>query len=199
VAGVDALGLRIAPRSAGTTLARADLWADPRSGLPVRVELTARGQREPIVTATFLDLALGAPDPGHIRFTTPDGADVEVDDVPDLAGAIDRLSPFVLPDQLAGRARRTQLASAASTYGRGFELVAALAFPARISPRTRAFLERVPTRAGPWGEASLITTPLLNGMIFERQGVAYALAGTVTQPVLEQAAADLARGGAGSR
>jgi hypothetical protein len=36
-------------------------------------------------------------------------------------------------------------------------------------------------------------------MIFERQGVTYALAGTVTQPVLEQAAADLARGGAGSR
>jgi hypothetical protein len=199
VAGVDALGLRITPRSAGTTLARADLWADPGSGLALRVELTARGQREPIVTATFLDLALGPPDPGHLRFTAPDDADVEVDDVPDLARAIDRLSPFVLPGQLAGQARRTQVASAASTYGRGFELVAALAFPARISPRTRAFLERVPTREGPWGEASLITTPLLNGMIFERQGVAYALAGTVTQPVLERAAADLARGGVGSR
>jgi len=194
VAGVQAIGLRVTPRSAGTTLARADLWADPGSGLPVRVELTARGQREPIVTSTFLDLALGAPDPDHVRFVAPDDADVDVDDVPDLARAIDRLSPFVLPDQLAGRDRRTEVASAASTYGRGFELVAALAFPARISPRTRAFLERVPSRAGPWGEASLISTPLLNGMIFERQGVAYALAGTVTQPVLEQAAADLARG-----
>jgi outer membrane lipoprotein-sorting protein len=199
VAGVDALGLRIAPRSAGTTLARADLWADPRGGLPVRVELTARGQREPIVTATFLDLALGPPDPGHLRFTAPDDADVNVDQAPDLAGAIDRFSPFALSDQLGGLGRRTQFGGAASTYGRGFELVAALAFPARFSPRTRDFLERVPTRRGPWGEASVITTPLLNGMIFERQGVAYALAGTVTQPVLDRVAADLARDGVGLR
>jgi hypothetical protein len=39
----------------------------------------------------------------------------------------------------------------------------------------------------------VIATPLLNGMIFERQGVAYALAGTVTQQVLDQVAADLAQ------
>ena len=77
--------------------------------------------------------------------------------------------------------------------------MAVLAFPARFSPQTRDFLERAPTRRGPWGDASVIATPLLNGMIFERQGVAYALAGTVTEPVLEQAAADLVRGGVGSR
>jgi hypothetical protein len=199
VAGARALGLRIAPRSAGTTLARADLWADPGSGLPVRVELTARGQREPIVTSTFLDLALGAPDPGHVRIAIPDDADVDVDQAPDLAGSIDRFSPFALADRLAGLDRRTQFGGAASTYGRGFELVAVLAFPARFSPRTRDFLEKVPTRRGPWGEASVIATPLLNGMVFERQGVAYALAGTVTQPVLDRVATDLARDGVGLR
>jgi hypothetical protein len=59
VAGVQALGLRIVPRSAGTTVARADLWADAASGLPVRVELTAKGRNEPIVTSAFLDLRLG--------------------------------------------------------------------------------------------------------------------------------------------
>jgi len=199
VAGVPALGLRIVPRSAATTLARAELWADPSTGLPVRVELTARGQGEPILTASFLDLRLGAPDPGHVRFDVPGDADVERDEAPDLARAIDRLSPFVLPDPLAGQPRRTRVAGAASTYGRGFDLVAVLAFPASFSPRTRAFLDKVPTRAGPWGEASMIATPLLNGMIFERDGVAYALAGTVTQPVLDRVAAELARDGVASR
>jgi hypothetical protein len=199
VAGVDALGLRITPRAAGTTLARAELWADPASGLPVRVELTARGQAEPIVTTSFLDLRLGAPDPDHVRFAVPADADVQRDDAPDLAGAIDRFSPFVLPDRLGGQPRRTRVASAASTYGQGFELVAAVALPARFSPRTRAFLEKVPTRTGPWGEASVITTPLFNGMIFDQGGVAYALAGTVSQPVLERVAADLARGGVAAR
>src|SRR6266545_7455532 len=41
VAGVDALGLRITPRSTSTTVGRVELWSDPSSGLPVRVELTA--------------------------------------------------------------------------------------------------------------------------------------------------------------
>jgi hypothetical protein len=36
-------------------------------------------------------------------------------------------------------------------------------------------------------------------MVFEREGVGYALAGTVTQPVLEQVAAELARDGVASR
>jgi hypothetical protein len=165
----------------------------------VRVELTARGQREPIVTSAFLDLELGPPDPATVTFTVPADADVQHNEAPDLARAIDRFSPFVLPDRLDGRARRTEVASAASTYGRGFELVAVVAFPARFSPRTRAFLERAPARAGAWGEASVIATPLLNGMIFEHQGIAYALAGTVTQPVLDQVAADLARDGVALR
>ena len=199
VAGAPVLGLRITPRSAGTTLARADLWADAATGLPVRVELTARGQDEPIVTSTFLNLQLGPPDPGHVRFDMPADADVQRDQAPDLARAIDRFSPFVLPDPLAGQPRRTRVAGAASTYGRGFDLVAVLAFPASFSPRTRAFLDKVPTRKGSWGEASVIATPLLNGMIFERDGVAYALAGTATQPVLDRVAAELAREGVASR
>jgi hypothetical protein len=199
VAGVHALGLRVVPRSAGTTVARVDLWADPASGLPVRVELTARGGTRPIVTTAFLDLRLGAPAPARVRFAVPDDADVESDQAPDLARAVDRFSPFVLPDPLAGEPRRTSVGSAASTYGRGFDLVAVLAFPASFSSRTRAFLDEVPTRKGPWGEASVLATPLLNGMVFERDGVAYALAGTVTQPVLDRAAASLARDGVGLR
>jgi hypothetical protein len=199
VAGVQALGLRIVPWSAETTVGRVDLWADPGSGLPVRVELTARGGTAPIVTSTFLDLRLAAPDPAHVRFTLPADADVESDETPDLARAIDRFSPYVLPDPLAGRPRRTAVGSAASTYGRGFDLVAVLAFPASFSPRTRDFLEKVPVRRGPWGEASVLATPLLNGMVFEDDGVAYALAGTVTQPVLDRVAATLARDGVGLR
>jgi outer membrane lipoprotein-sorting protein len=199
VAGVQALGLRIVPRSDGTTLARADLWADPATGLPVRVELTAKGQDGPIVTASFLDLRLGAPDPGHVRFDLPADAEVQRDQAPDLARAIDRFSPFVLPDLLAGQPRRTRVAGAAATYGQGFDLVAVLAFPAGFSPRTRAFLDEVPIRKGPWGNASVIATPLLNGMIFERDGVAYALAGTVTQPVLDRVASELTHHGVASR
>src|SRR6266487_839573 len=172
VAGVDALGLRITPRSPTTTVGRVDLWADPFTGLPVRVELTASGGRGPIIVTSFLDLQQRAPEP---------------------------FSPFVLPDSLAGSPRRTEVASAASTYGRGYVLVAALAFPARISRRTREFLEAVPSKQGPWGNASEIGTPLLNAMVFERDGAVFALSGTVGFRALEAIATQLARQGVGVR
>src|SRR6266508_3179255 len=184
VAGVDALGLRITPRSTSTTVGRVDLWADPSSGLPVRVELTACGGAGPITVTSFLDLRQAAP-----------GARVDFDDAPDLARAVERFSPFVLPDSLAGSPRRTQVASAASTYGRGYDLVAALAFPARISQRTRDFLAAVPSKRGPWGQASEIATPLLNAMVFERDGAVFALSGTVGFRSLEAIATQLARQG----
>jgi hypothetical protein len=195
VAGVEAVGLRITPRSPDTTVGRVDLWADPRSGLPVKVELTARGAARPILSSAFLDLRRRAPASDLLHFDPPADAEVQNDPTPDVARSIDTFSPFVLPDQLAGQPRRTQVARAASTYGRGFDLVAVLAFPAQFSFRTREFLDKVPAKAGPWGTASVVSTPLLNGMVFERGEVAYALAGTVPQPVLERVATQLARDG----
>jgi hypothetical protein len=199
VAGVDALGLRITPRSPTTTVGRVDLWADPSSGLPVRVELTASGSRGPIIVTSFLDLQQRAPEPSTVRFQVPPDAQVNFDEAPDLARAVERFSPFVLPDSLAGSPRRTEVASAASTYGRGYDLVAALAFPARISRRTREFLEAVPSKQGPWGNASEIGTPLLNAMVFERDGAVFALSGTVGFRSLEAIATQLARQGVGER
>jgi hypothetical protein len=196
---VDAAGLRIAPRSPTTTVGRVDLWADPSSGLPVRVELTARGGGGPIIVTSFLDLRQRAPDEATVRFQVPPDARVDFDEAPDLARAVERFSPFVLPDSLAGAPRRTEVASAASTYGRGFDLVAALAFPSRISRRTRAFLETVPTKQGPWGRASEIATPLLNAMVFEHDGAVFALSGTVGFRSLEAIAGQLARQGVGVR
>src|SRR6266702_4938782 len=144
VAGVDALGLRITPRSTSTTVGRVDLWADPSSGLPVRVELTARGGAGPIIVSSFLDLRQAAPAASTVRFQIPPDARVDFDDAPDLARAAERFSPFVLPDSLAGSPRRTRVASAASTYGRGYDLVAALAPPAPISLPSPALLRARP-------------------------------------------------------
>jgi hypothetical protein len=198
VAGVEALGLRITPRSPTTTVSRVDLWADPSSGLPVRVELSARGSGGPIIVTSFLDLRREAPAAATVRFQVPPGARVDFEDAPDLAGAVDRFSPFVLPDSLGGAPRRTKVASAASTYGQGYDLVAALALPAR-GRRTRDFLAAMPSKQGPWGNASEIATPLLNTMVFERDGAMVALSGTVGFDTLEGIATQLARQGVGVR
>jgi hypothetical protein len=195
IAGVAALGLRITPRAPETTLGRVELWADPRSGLPLRVQITARGAATPSITTAFLDLDQRRPPPELVRFDPPADAEVDYRDAPDAARVVGRLSRFVLPDQLAGEPRRASLASAAGTYGRGFGLVAVLALPERRSPRDASFRRRVPSVTGPWGSASLIRTPLLNGLAFEAGGVAYVLAGTVEPAVLERVATRLVADG----
>src|SRR6266571_5168146 len=109
-----------------------------------------------------------------------------------------RLAAAATPGEARLLAPR-RVASAASTYGRGYDLVAALAFPARISQRARDFLAAVPSKRGPWGQASEISTPLLNAMVFERDGAVFALSGTVGFRSLEAIATQLARQGVAVR
>ncbi|CAN5660720.1 hypothetical protein BH24ACT26_BH24ACT26_01350 [soil metagenome] len=193
VAGVDALGVRVEPHSKDTTIRRVDLWADPDSGLPVRVEVTARGGAEPIVTSSFLDLEQEPPPRELLRFEPPADAAFNFTVAPDFAQAVQRYSPFVLPEALAGRPRRSNVAAAAATYGRGYGLVGVLALPERFSPEDE--LGGLPSIAGAWGQGHLVQTPLLNGLVFEREGVAYVLGGSVPPRLLKRFATHLAREG----
>ena len=56
VAGVDAAGLRLVPADPGTTIGAIDIWADPRTGLPVEVAVTAAGRASRCWSASFLEL-----------------------------------------------------------------------------------------------------------------------------------------------
>ncbi len=70
VAGIDAAGLRLRPTDTATTIGQVDIWADPATGLPLRVEITARGGSQPILISQFLSVvADGARrgDPGPAR------------------------------------------------------------------------------------------------------------------------------------
>jgi hypothetical protein len=144
------------------------------------------------LTASFLELEQVPPPPELVEFTVPRGADVHSTSAPDFARAVDHFSPFVLPDALAGAHRRMEVGGAAATYGEGFSVVAVLALPERFSPDDE--LTGLPPRAGPWGNALAVSTPLLNGMLFESNGVAYVLGGSVEMTVLERFATRLASG-----
>src|SRR5918999_4163803 len=140
VTGIDAAGIRIAPRAPATTLERVDVWADPGSGLPLRVEVTARTVPGPLLTTSFLELEQVPPPAELVEFTMPAGAEVHSTSSPD--------------DELSA----------------------------------------LPARAGPWGHVLTVSTPLLNGMLFASNEVAYVLGGSVEMTVLERFATQLARG-----
>jgi hypothetical protein len=101
VAGFDAAGFRIAPADPDTTVGRIDVWCDPASGLPLRVEIAARGQEDPLLFTEFREVALTRPDIAVP--TAPPGAGAVTAEAADLAGALRQLDAAPPPRRLAGR------------------------------------------------------------------------------------------------
>ena len=77
VAGRAAYNLRIAPRSQGTLVESVAIAVDGEKGLPLSVEVRARGQAEPAFRAAFSSLTLETPDAGLFNFTPPPGATIK--------------------------------------------------------------------------------------------------------------------------
>jgi outer membrane lipoprotein-sorting protein len=92
VAGRAAYNLMLTPRQEGTLIGSVSIAVDGQSGLPLSVELKARGQAEPAFRLAFTSLALEAPDAALFAFSPPPGATVKelaIPDSPHGTGAAD--------------------------------------------------------------------------------------------------------------
>ncbi|MEV4705248.1 hypothetical protein [Actinoplanes sp. NPDC049316] len=195
VAGIAAAGLRIVPAAVDTTVAHVDLWADPGTGLPLQVEVTARGGSRPVFVTRFLEVRLGAPDPAVLAPPAPvEGMGFTVTDTSDILGAIDRLGGGGLPDRLAGSPRRATPVAAAGAYGAGLAQFAVVALPGRLGYRTygrlRTYGQAVTV---PSGEATVLSTGLLT-VLAVRADRTYLVAGLVQPALLRRVATELAGG-----
>ena len=191
VAGRAAAGVRLVPRDpASTTLRAVDLWAEPDSGLPLRVEVHAVGQDAPALTSLLLDLELARPAPGRTAFARPRDATVVVGEAPDVAAIADRFAPYELPDRLGGLPRRARTAlstgGGVGTYGDGFSALVVVPLPYDVGQR---LLDRI---GGDDGRTAQISTPLVNGLVaLARDQRAYLLVGTVPEDLLRTALVQL--------
>jgi hypothetical protein len=192
VAGRAASGVRLEPREpASTTVRSVDVWAEPRTGLPLRVEVRAADAPAPVLTAVLLDLDLQTPPASRTAFAPPPGSSVVVGQAPDLAAVADRFAPYELPGRLAGLPRRSRSAlstgGGVGTYGDGFSALAVVPLPPAAG---RRLIERIdPARDGRTAELS---TPLVNGLVaLARDERAYLLVGTVPQDLLLRALVQL--------
>ena len=192
-AGLDAPGVRLVPAEAAATVAHVDLWADPQTGLPLRVELYGAEDQRPVLTTTLLELSLGVPDAATTRFVPYAGAEVVYEESVDVAAAANAYAPFDLPTSLAGLESRTgEDPGAVGIYGRGPTTLIALPLRGRVAGPLRerlqasasARLTSVGTLA-PVGPVGLLVTSRRD------RGGAFLVAGTVTAETLERAAAEL--------
>lgn len=192
VAGVAAAGLRYEPsgdQARRSTVRRVDVWADPRSGLPLRVEVTADGAPRPDVVTAFTEVDLDRPDDDVLAFRPAPGVEVRRERAVDIADAAGRYAPYAVPPVLAGLERRTD-EGAAGVYGTGVSRLVLVPLRPREADPLR---ERL--RAAPGAEASGrrttvgagVLTVLLTGSEGPR-GTAWLVAGTVPPAVLGEVA-----------
>lgn len=189
VAGRSAAGLRLTPADpAATTVGHVDLWADPGTGLPLRVDVVARGQSTPSVTSLLLDLSLRRPAQERTSFSVPDTTYVDVQQAPDVVAALERVLRYVLPSTLAGLPRTNPLGQSGGggvgTYGSGFGALAVVPVP---PGQARTLVDRLRSQGG------RIDTPLVSGLLVDAGRRAYVLAGLVPPDVLRRIGDELLR------
>ena len=144
-----AAGLRITPSDPATTIGHADIWADPKTGFPVRVELAGRSGK-PVFITRFLELRQRAPDLDVLKPALPHRPDLDTTELGnDLT--IPWLGTAMLPSTIVGRnGAEPDGISGVGTYGQGWSTLVLLRLPGRISSRS---LGRPGTAAPPSGPA----------------------------------------------
>ncbi len=196
VAGQSAAGLEITPAASQSTIARADIWASPASGLPLLVEVFDRGVPQPVLETRFLQAGPWTPDPGVLTPQRGPGTGFTTTTPADFAGVLKNLDDELLPGRLAGFGRRPSPAPRIGVYGSGLTAFVVLTF--RHGTGGQLLSDALNAGAAPLtygnGTGAVASAPLVNLVLIHpyRSPDTFLLVGLVSKPVLERAAGALA-------
>jgi outer membrane lipoprotein-sorting protein len=197
VSGDDALGLRLVPNEAASSVGRVDVWVDPASGLALQVQVYEKGVVRPALDTRFLDFEVGRPSAAVTAFTPPEGARIrEAREAEIVLEAGRRIDPVPLPDELAGLPRRVLegVPPAIGLYGRGVTLLAVAPVPPGLARGLRNALAQSVDAVRDNAGTRLAAGPV-GLMLVEPPGHgSYVLTGTVTLDALAAAAGQLPGG-----
>jgi hypothetical protein len=194
VAGTSAPGLRVVPPSDLSSIEHADLWLDPRTGVPLRVEVYAEGASTAAFTSQFREFSGERPDDEEVGFDAPDGVHVDFDDVLDIADAANQYAPVRPPDSVVGLTKAPSSDRAVGVYGLGMTQVIAIPLRDREADALR---EQLATTAGvdQSPERTVVSVGPLGVVLTGEEGDGgWLLAGTLTRAALLEAAADVLSG-----
>ena len=99
VAGRTAYDLVLMPRGADTLVGSVSIAVDSETGLPLRVEVQARGQHKPAFQLAFTALTLRTPAADRFQFVPPPGATVREQALPVRPPKQARPAPSGLPSR----------------------------------------------------------------------------------------------------
>ena len=142
VAGHSAPGIRLTPALAQASIDHVDIWVEPRTGLPLRLEVWAEEAASPAFTSQFADVSLTAPDADVTVFEAPPGITVSSGGL----GGDSLLAHIVAAYRGTSLAGLPQSGGAgfAPRYGRGVTQLMVLAVDDEVADPLRDQLARTP-------------------------------------------------------
>ena len=196
VAGQSAAGLAIRPASSRSTIAQADIWASPGTGLPLLVQVFGRASAVPALQAQFLQAGPWTPDSAVLTPQPGPGTGFTITTPADFTGVLKNLDDELLPDSLAGLPREQSPVAQVGVYGSGLTVFAVLTF--RRDTGGQLLDNALKAGATPLtfgdGTGAVASAPLVNVVLVHpsRSPDTFLLVGLVSRAALEQAAAVLA-------
>jgi hypothetical protein len=187
IAGVDAVGLRLHPSQPASSVDHVDVWADPASGLPLRVQVFGPGTKVAAMSTSFLDFTRTAPSAEVVAFVPPDRSRVGRSRGFDVASATSRFIDVEPPSTLAGLARVPHALGAVGVYGRGVtQLVASPLWDGLANQLSTQLRTAGATEKG--AEQSFTVGPVSALLLNPSNRRAWLFTGTVTPATLQRAA-----------
>lgn len=194
IAGRSAPGLRVTPDQPASSIAHVEVWADPETGLPLRVRVRGKQSSVPALTSAFLDFSSANPSADTTTFAPPADANVSSRSSRDMVSSIDQWAGVTPPDRLAGLERNGRLPTLGSVgvYGRGVTELLAVPLPGRLALSLSEDLADA-TGAEPYAPQQRLSVGPLNLLLSvpAEPDSAWLLVGTVTAQTLTTAAAEL--------
>jgi len=198
VAGIAAIGLRLAPGDPDSTIAQVDIWAEPGTWLPLQVEVFGRGTTQPAIETQFLQVGSWRPDQATLTPQRGPGTAFTQTDASDLSGALNDLGPVLLPSSLAGRPRVAAPTgfTQVGIYGHGLATFAVLEIdgPTGLNLIADASSDGGTPLKGPHWFGVSVSTRIINAVMLHPGAGAgtFVLAGFVNRQLLQRAASQLA-------
>jgi outer membrane lipoprotein-sorting protein len=206
-AGQPSYTVTVSPKANGGLVGSAELAWDAATGVPLHAAIYATGSPTPVVDLTVTDISYGPVASSDVIVTPPAGAKIQALTLPTRASATPAVTPITgldavaagvsfklaAPDSIDGLARGDvrQVGSGADagalvTYGEGLGTIVVLERPA--SGASLGLLDLLPSVTINGSTGHELVTPLGTVVHYTAAGVAYTVAGSVSQADAESAA-----------
>jgi outer membrane lipoprotein-sorting protein len=174
VAGQAAYTVRVSPRENGGLIAGAELSWDAVHGNPLRAAIYSTNSSAPVMELAATEISYGQPDSSALQFTPP--ANAKVKDVTLPTGA-----------PQSGSSNASQDKPHVTVQGKGLESIVLTETPVQAGSKENGLgeLEGLQKVDVGGAQASELPTQLGTLLTFERAGVRYLMAGSVTPSAIE--------------